>query len=206
MYAAFVAESDQRAASSLGSRMPARPVVAALSPLADDARPPYQRIAAALRHTIDVGALGQASALPGVKQIASRYDVSVGTVHRAMGLLREDGRIEMVPGQGYLVVAAPSDAATLAASSGDTGVPAQEADRGTVMLDLVLRHHGQDVARFSTEADPTDPDDLADVLTAAVRRTGGRSEDAAEYELEVRHSGEADLVRTFVVSPRRVRR
>ena len=185
--------------------MPARPVVAALPPLPDDTQPPYVRIAAALRLVIDTGTLGETSALPGVKQIAARYDVSVGTAHRALALLREEARIDVVPGRGYCVIAAPAALADVAAS-GDTVASTRETDRGPVMLDLVLRHRGQVVARFSTEADPAAPDDLVDVLTAAIRRTGGRSEDAAEYELEVRHGGGTDLIRTFVVSPRRARR
>jgi integrase len=64
--AAWVSESDQRAAGSLGSRMPARPVVAALPPLAADGQPPYLQIAAALRYAIETGVLGETSA-QGVK-------------------------------------------------------------------------------------------------------------------------------------------
>ena len=204
MYAALVAESDQRAAGSLGSRMPARPVMAELPPLVDDAQPPYVRIAAALRYAIDTGALAGA-ALPAVKQIAARYDVSVGTAHRAMARLREEGRVEMVSGRGNCAVAAPPRTDE-EASPVETVAPAQDVHQRAMMLDLVLRHRGQVVARFSTEADPHDPDDLADVLAAAVRRTGGQAEDAAEYELDVRRNGGDDLIRTFVVSPRRARR
>lgn len=204
VYAAFVAESDQRAAGSLGSRMPARPVMAKLPPLVDGAQPPYVRIAAALRHAIDTGALAGA-ALPAVKQIAARYGVSVGTAHRALALLREEGRIELVAGRGYRVLAAPLHVVGAAPSSGDPVMSTAHANEGPAMLDLVLRRHGEVVARFSTEADPSDADDLADVLIAAVRRAGGPDEDAAEYELEVR-SNRGDLVRTFVAPPRRAPR
>ena len=74
---------------------------------------------------------------------------------------------------------------------------------GAVLLDLVLRNGGEVVAQFSTDADPNNADDLADVLLAAIRRSGGDDGHAAEYELDVRRSGA--LLRTFVVSRPRAR-
>jgi hypothetical protein len=70
--------------------------------------------------------------------------------------------------------------------------------RRAVLLDLVVRHHGEVVAQFSTDADPNDADDLADALLAAIRRSGRDDGRAAEYELDVRRCGA--LLRTFVVS------
>ena len=118
-----------------GSSDAARPVVAALPPLPDDTQPPYVRIAAALRLVINTGTLGETSALPGVKQIAARYDVSVGTAHRALALLREEARIDVVPGRGYCVIAAPAALADVAAS-GDTVASTRGPTRVPVMSTL----------------------------------------------------------------------
>jgi DNA-binding GntR family transcriptional regulator len=132
------------------------------------------RIAAALRHGIEAETIEASTVLPGVKQIAAQYDVSVGTVHRATALLVEEGRIEVVRGRGYRVLAVPASAVDTVSPSDDAVASERDTGQRPTMLDLVLRHRGQVVARFSTEADPTDPDDLAEVLRAAVRRSGGQ--------------------------------
>jgi hypothetical protein len=70
-YAAWVSESDQRAATSLFSRMPARPAAVVLPRLdAGDTRPPYERIASALRSAIEAGDIQAGSFLPSMKVIA----------------------------------------------------------------------------------------------------------------------------------------
>lgn len=204
VYAAWVSESDQRAASSLGSRMPERPVVATLPLLdGDDAGPPYARIAAALRRAVETGRVTRGSTLLSVKQVAAAYDVSVGTAHRAVGVLAEEGLVEVVPGHGYRVLVSTSPAIDVSPEPVDAAASTPPSCPG--LFDLVLRHRGQVAARFSSEVDPSDPDDLAEVLVAAVLRAGGCEEDVSEYELDVSSGGAEEVIRTFVVSRRRVR-
>jgi integrase len=100
VYSAWVSEADQRAARSLSSRVPAVPLDldAMTTPVAghgtaqsDESDAPYQRIAADLRGAITCGALKPGNPLPTIKEIATRYNVSVGTAHRAMTLLTAAG-------------------------------------------------------------------------------------------------------------------
>ncbi len=109
VYSAWLAEADQRAAKSLSGRMPARttPVqleeveefaMARTEPAVSD-RGPYIRIAHDLRGAIACGALAPGVQLPSVKEIAARYDVAVGTAHRAMSVLKDDGLIEVRRGR-----------------------------------------------------------------------------------------------------------
>jgi integrase len=160
VYAAWVSESDQRAATSLFARMPARPVEPA-KPAARVERPPapYERIAAALRSAIGSGTIGVGQFLPSVKAVAAEHGVSVGTASRATSLLREWGLVEVVSGRGVRVVeaAAPDepssslDAEPGAGSGGSAGEPP-----GPLLLSLEIRHRGATVARLTAEADPRD--------------------------------------------------
>jgi integrase len=95
VYSAWVAEADQRAASSLAARMPELPVAASNGtgapalPAATNAETPadhspYRQIAADLGAAIRCGALAPGDQLPTVKALAERYSVSEGTAHRAM--------------------------------------------------------------------------------------------------------------------------
>ncbi|GLY64190.1 GntR family transcriptional regulator [Amycolatopsis taiwanensis] len=54
---------------------------------------PYQKIAADLRGAILCGALRVGDKLPPVVEIANRYNVALGTAHRAIAELREAGLI-----------------------------------------------------------------------------------------------------------------
>jgi integrase len=90
VYAAWISESDQRAASTLFGRMPARPQIPA-SPAErakTDPRSPYERIAAEIRQQILNGALQPGDPAPTVAEIAATHGVSEGTAHRAMVLLK----------------------------------------------------------------------------------------------------------------------
>jgi integrase len=115
VYSAWVAEADQRAASSLAARMPELPVSAssgdgtAALPAAlvvdvtvDDS--PYRMIAADLRAAIRCGALDPCDYLPTVKSLSARYSVSEGTAHRAMALLAGAGEIAVSRGRRAVVV------------------------------------------------------------------------------------------------------
>lgn len=113
VYSAWVAEADQRAASSLAARMPVLPATAtgngtSALPVATDTEDsgdsPYRRIAADLRAAIRCGALGVGEHLPTVKILAERYSVSEGTAHRAMALLAEGGEVAVSRGKRAVIV------------------------------------------------------------------------------------------------------
>jgi hypothetical protein len=115
VYSAWVAEADQRAASSLAARMPELPVSASTGdggpalPAASviDApteRSPSRLIAADLRGAIRCGVLEPGDHLPTIKILAERYGVSEGTAHRGIALLREAG--EVVASRGRRAVVA----------------------------------------------------------------------------------------------------
>ncbi|GAA1840586.1 hypothetical protein GCM10009772_17780 [Pseudonocardia alni subsp. carboxydivorans] len=100
VYSAWVAEADQRAAKSLTGRLQLPSSIAAppdaplLRPRSEPAGP-YEQIANDLEGAIRLGALAPGDRLPTLKLIAERYDVSVGTAHRALTLLAERGFAEL---------------------------------------------------------------------------------------------------------------
>ncbi|MDN5853915.1 MAG: tyrosine-type recombinase/integrase [Actinomycetia bacterium] len=114
VYSAWVAEADQRASISLGARMPKmiepgpvgeRPALPeAEPPVARGQAAPYLAIAADLRAAIRVGVLKPDDELPSVVDLAKRYDVSSGTAHRAISLLRDAGEITVSRGRRATVV------------------------------------------------------------------------------------------------------
>ena len=103
VYAAWVSESDQRAAGNLGARMPVRPIEPPRRPAPDRAQYPYEVIASALREQIESGELVEGAFLPSIKAIAAAYGVAVGTAHRAVALLKESGHAATKPGHGIRV-------------------------------------------------------------------------------------------------------
>ena len=116
VYSAWVAEADQRAATSLAARMPELPVTTsqsgdppALPAAASNSNPgessPYQRIAADLRAGIRCGLLEPGDYLPTVKTLAARYSVSEGTAHRAVALLASAGEVTVSRGRRTVVAA-----------------------------------------------------------------------------------------------------
>jgi integrase len=114
VYSAWVAEADQRAATSLAARMPELPVAPSngdgqpalpAAPADDHAdRSPYQEIAADLRAAIRCGALAAGDPLPTVKMLAQRYAVSQGTAHRAIALLTAASEVAASRGRRATVV------------------------------------------------------------------------------------------------------
>lgn len=92
VYAAWKAESDQRAADSLGVRLPqdARPGAA---PPRQNSPSPYERVAGSLRVAIEEGQLSPGDQAPTVDQLAAAHGVSAGTAHRALALLKTEGLI-----------------------------------------------------------------------------------------------------------------
>jgi hypothetical protein len=114
VYAAWLAEADQRAAPILAGRMPERPTAAAHRPSASDDRAsddqsppsgPYVQIACDIRGAIRCGALGIGDALPPVKELARRYGVAVSTAHRAVAQLAAEGAIRVSRGRRPVVIA-----------------------------------------------------------------------------------------------------
>lgn len=112
VYAAWLAEADQRAAPMLAGRMPARPGADHASPalakrastaLVDEPVQPYVEIASDLRAAVRCGALATGESLPSVKDLARRYQVAASTAHRAISLLAEDGLIVVSRGRRPVV-------------------------------------------------------------------------------------------------------
>jgi integrase len=90
VYAAWVSESDQRASTSLFSRMPVRPesgATAAVTPMAEP-RSPYEKIAAQLRREIEVGVIPIGEPIPTVAELAATHSVALSTAQRAVSLLK----------------------------------------------------------------------------------------------------------------------
>jgi integrase len=100
-YTAWVSEADQRAATGLSTRMPARPDAAA--PVVPEREPVYLRVANVLRQRIIDGALPTGEAPPPEKKVAAEFGVSVGTAHRVLAQLRSWGLVEVVDGRRRVI-------------------------------------------------------------------------------------------------------
>ena len=103
VYAAWLSESDQRAAGTLAARMPPRPAMPTQRTVASS---PYQRIARELQEGIAAGRLLPGDRIPAVAKLAAIHGVSIGTAHRALALLSAEGSVKVVPGRGATVVEA----------------------------------------------------------------------------------------------------
>ncbi len=97
-YAAWANEADRRAADALVSTMP-RPDPAQRPP-----RDPYQKLAAELRMAIQSGQYPPGSYLPKSTELAAQHAVSVGTVSRALALLRDESMVAVQRGQRATVI------------------------------------------------------------------------------------------------------
>jgi DNA-binding GntR family transcriptional regulator len=64
----------------------------------------YRQLAALLRDDIASGALAAGERVPSAKTLSQEHGIAVGTVMRALNLLRDEGLIVAVPGRGYYVV------------------------------------------------------------------------------------------------------
>jgi integrase len=103
VYAAWLSESDQRAAATLSARMPKRPTV----PAPRAKRGAYEVIADSLRNDIASGRLKKGDQLPTVVDLANSHGVAVGTAHRALALLSAEGLIDVARGRRATVKPAP---------------------------------------------------------------------------------------------------
>ncbi|MGH3872564.1 MAG: tyrosine-type recombinase/integrase [Pseudonocardiaceae bacterium] len=101
VYAAWIAEADQRAAAGLASRVPNRPAAqpAGMERVLADPRAPYERIAVELRSAILDGRYTANKPLPTIKQLAETYQVATGTAHRALSLLADWELVDVSRGQ-----------------------------------------------------------------------------------------------------------
>ena len=105
VYTAWVSEADQRASTTLFSRMPERPAQAPGQSRPRPVRPPfpYGRIAEALADEIEAGRWPAGALIPPLKEIAVEHSTSVSTAQRAAKLLETWGYVETTPGRGARV-------------------------------------------------------------------------------------------------------
>jgi integrase len=69
-------------------------------------------------------------------------------------------------------------------------------------LDFMVRRKGDVMWEFTTDADHEDPDELRQILLAALRRDRWDERRVDEFEMEVRYAGDRRLIKTFVTSAR----
>ncbi len=65
--------------------------------------PVYQQLAAILREKIDSGEIPPRRAIPSKRLLSEEYQVSPGTVERAVQALRAEGYLKTVMGRGLFV-------------------------------------------------------------------------------------------------------
>ena len=76
-----------------------------IKPLSDyDLLPVYMRVAEDLRSNLGTAEFEIGSYLPGEHEIAARYNLSRGTIRRALGILEADGLLSRQPGRGTLIL------------------------------------------------------------------------------------------------------
>jgi integrase len=127
VYAAWLAESDQRAAGGLAARIPQLPVTRPRQERAQTApRSTVERLAITLRQRIHDGTYAPGTHLPGSKVLAAEHGVSVSTVHRATELLKAWGDLVGESGRRATVAARvpePVPAAPVAEAGSVVGPP-----------------------------------------------------------------------------------
>lgn len=236
VYAAWVSAADQRAALIMLDRMPARPVpggpvsggsfpggsVAGDEPDEMNPQRDYERIAADIRTAILDGTLPDGSELATIKDLVAQYDTTVYQAHRAMqlvkswGLLTGGGRGRRLTVVRPVVEDRPDEQpdarpdeelsdrqpATVQPDGPVSTLPVAAPEA----LDIELFRLGQSVRTYRTQADPSNVDELLQLLLDAVRRTGGNEADVRDYELVVRYAGERGVVTTFIAPPTTTRK
>ena len=207
VYAAWLSEADQRASSALLGRLPAFPerVDTPQERAKVYPRAPFELIASQIRQEILSGNRQPGEAAPTVNELRQQHDVSAGTAHRALGLLKEWGLIsETQRGRrSKILPVEASESATTPTGRFPAEQPATPRTSGsdgaaTTPLKLRLLLFGKQVKEFSTRADPNDDAQLHRLLTATARRHAGGDVDLLDYELEVRHANTDELITTFI--------
>jgi len=97
VYARWVNEADRRAADTMATIVP-KPVPPPAVP-----RGPYEVIAENLREQIRNGQLRPGEQLPTIAELAAANTVAVGTAHRALTPLRNEGLVEVARGRRAFV-------------------------------------------------------------------------------------------------------
>jgi GntR family transcriptional regulator len=69
--------------------------------------PVYLQLCELLRDRIRSGELEIGRPLPSLPQLMQQYGISRGTAAKAVGVLREEGIVRIVPGRGAFVIAKP---------------------------------------------------------------------------------------------------
>ncbi|MGH3613319.1 MAG: tyrosine-type recombinase/integrase [Pseudonocardia sp.] len=199
VYAAWLSESDQRAADGLLARMPGRPA-ACLDPAERaqiDPQNPREVLACRLRAQILDGTFAVGDHMPSIADMSARHGVAGSTVSRAIALLKEWGLVDGVPrGRVRVVDIPPVEAPTVRDEQLVEPAPSRRR-----LLNLEVRHRGTVVAKLTAEADPTSAADLRELLLGAICRAGGEESAVADYELDVRIGEE--VLFTFVTTPSR---
>jgi hypothetical protein len=135
----------------------------------------------------------------------------VGTAHRVTALLASEGLIEVSRGRRATVIHQPSAAAEQLPDATEAMPPPQASDpvpldrrseQASQLLDLEIRRLGRLVKKLTTQADPTDPCKLRQLLVDAIKRDGQDESQIAEYEMDIRHFGESSVLTTFVATTR----
>ena len=205
VYAAWLSESDQRAANSLFSRMPARPEgesAAVVTPRVVP-RSPYEQIGAELRDAIEAGELVPGNPIPTVAELAKRHSVSVATAQRGVALLKSWGLVDVARGQRARVARrratdrshAECAEGALAGAQAQAG-EGEAAIRAPQVWSITLR--GPDGRRYPARhvrEDIDQPDSFRLHLLAIARiedplSTDGGDTWIGDYELEVRDPDE----------------
>jgi DNA-binding transcriptional regulator YhcF (GntR family) len=212
VYAAWVSESDQRAATSLFARLPIRPDAADTRTRGgSDGDAIYPRITAELRARIASGELSVGAQLPTHKQLAEQHGISVGTAHRVTALLCSEGLVEVSRGRRAVVIRPPivgSDQAPQAAreavaeggnepSDDRPGESGSESATTAAPRLWAITVRGPDGRRYPVRhvrADINRPDAFRTHLLAIARIERPADTDSGEswigdYELEIREPG-----------------
>jgi GntR family transcriptional regulator len=69
----------------------------------EGAVPVYQQLAAILRAQIESGELRSGRPIPSERTLTQRYGIAVGTVKKAVEVLRTEGLVHTVTGRGIFV-------------------------------------------------------------------------------------------------------
>ena len=111
VYAAWVAEADQRVAHGLVDRLPKRPAASEVDDVErakTDPRYPFERIAVVLRDRIAAGEWAVGAQLPTGKQLGIDFNVSTATAQRAVALLQAWALVEVSRGRRPVVLLDPA--------------------------------------------------------------------------------------------------
>ncbi|MBV9163837.1 MAG: tyrosine-type recombinase/integrase [Pseudonocardiales bacterium] len=203
VYAAWIAEADQRAAAGLASRLPNRPTAQldGIERVLAEPRAPYEQIAVELRSAILDGKYAAGELLPTIKQLAEIYQVATGTAHRALSLLTDWGLIDVSRGQRAIVrlsaplateLVQPQTASETDQHPNDSDDAAKTAPR---MWEIILRGpDGRRYPRRHAYADINQPDSFRGHMLAIARIEAPTETDDGDswinnYELEIAEPG-----------------